>query len=859
MAELPTTRLPSKITRWLLWWLPLTALRPEHLSGASPRRWPGSKTASDRTVKLAMGGLVLELLILVSLTGCSPPQKIFEPPPASPPAEQLLDGEGAPDRGGADAPPPDASSGQTKPSNEGSHAREAGSDKAQKGGGAGSSPGSNPQKRLETELSETVNVRQMTSHLRRAERALVSNFRGFLTRKPLEFDASLPAQTLEDARQTWATLLSAERALERRSIWQIIRETVPLLVTLFFVLGLTLLDRQSMAMAHGLQARQHARFSILLTLGLRTLILLAGQLLGPLVLVILTYFPIRAIFGPTTWALLLTSTFWILLAYRLAAAVIEVALGLPWIDLSDAHAQRLHRTLERATQVVTISALLLAAGRAFAPGPELYALLALIFDLIIASLPLALLRVRPAVMALFPEDRQSSLYRLLLSALARNYYWVLLLTGALLGMRAFGYEQASTFILARAYGLFLLLLGAVWGLGQVRRYFAGRIEDLEEDDPQADLLDSIRRLLTIALIIATAATCMRVAALYEPIIILLETPLLTIQRVEFSIFNLISAALIVGSAALLSKIVRAVLNARVYPTLDVDVGVAYAVNTIISYVIVVVGFFLVLIALGVNLSALTVVLASLSVGIGFGLQTLTENLISGFIILFGRAVRKGDYVTVNDVYGRIEAVGARSVVVRTMDNYDLLIPSKDLVGGTIINWTYRDSMVRLHIPVGVTYEADPREVERVLIEAASRTTRSCPSPPPRSGSSASATAPSTSSCSSTSTAARPSSPSASRASSTTTSGTRWPRSTSRSPSPSATCTCAASRCPPGLERLSRTARPRQPNGSNGETDQRQGRATPRIRRRLRTEHRAPRADRATNPPSRSADRPACPR
>ena len=108
------------------------------------------------------------------------------------------------------------------------------------------------------------------------------------------------------------------------------------------------------------------------------------------------------------------------------------------------------------------------------------------------------------------------------------------------------------------------------------------------------------------------------------------------------------------------------------------------------------------------------VIASLSVGIGFGLQTLTENLVSGFIILFGRAVRKGDFISVNNVYGRVEAVGARSVVVRTMDNYDLLIPSKALVGGTIINWTYRDSLIRMHLPVGVSYKADPRQGRGVV-------------------------------------------------------------------------------------------------------------------------------------------------
>lgn len=580
--------------------------------------------------------------------------------------------------------------------------------------------GGEPPRDLQEELSETVNVKQVTSHLRRAEQSLVRNYDGFLTREALGFDERLIDQVAEDARLTWRTLLAAEEALTRLSLLRTIAGVVPLVLTLLFVILLTLLDRQAMQVAHRLQSRQYSRLSPSLTLGLRTATLLAGQVAGPLGLVALSYFPVRAIFGAQVWTLLLTDTLWLLLGYRLTAGALETWMGLPWMTLSEEHARKLRATLLRGVQVVTIALHALAAGRAFAINAELYALMLFLFKLLVATLPVALVRLRPAVMALFPEQRDASLYAMLIGALTRNYYWLLGLTSLLLAMRAFGYVRASTFILLRGYGVFLLLLGAFLGAAKMREAFARRIEEMDGNDPQRELLSSIQRLLTVAFVVLTSVIGLKMLAIYEPLLLLLKTPLITIQRVEFSIFNALSAGLIVGASALVSKIIKAVLNARVYPSLSVDVGVAYAINTIISYVIVVVGFFLVLVALGVNLSALTVVAASLSVGIGFGLQTLTENLISGFIILFGRTIRKGDYITVNDVYGRVEAVGARSVVVRTMDNYDLLIPSKALVSGTVINWTYRDSIVRLHLPVGVSYGADPREVERVLVEAARR-------------------------------------------------------------------------------------------------------------------------------------------
>lgn len=600
--------------------------------------------------------------------------------------------------------------------------------KTQEGTSAESAENKSAQKKKTSSKEQTtpkdetpaINVEQVTSNLQRAERALERNYKNILVRKPLGFDTTILSVFYEDTRAGWQTLKLARRALDTLAPLSLVLGFLPLLCVVMFVILLTLLDRQFFDLAHNMQSRRYSRVSGSLTFGARLLVLLAGQMTSPFLLMVLSYFPIRAIFGETPWTILLTDTMWLLLAYRLSAALIETVLGLPWLDISDDHAKRLRGVLMRAAELTTIAFHLLNATRAFAPNSEIYALTVFVFQLTVAALPFALIRVRPSVMALFPDKTDSSLYVLLLRWFARNYYWILGLTVILLAMRAFGYVYASSFILSRGYGLLLFAMGLLFGAGKMRDMFEQRIKNLEDTDPQKELLQSIKRLITTATMLVGAVVAMKLLAIYSPIIMVLKTPLLVIQKVEFSLFNILSAAIIVGSATLVSKIVRALLNARVYPALGVEVGVAYAVNTIISYAIVVVGFFMVLVALGVNLSALTVVIASLSVGIGFGLQTLTENLISGFIILFGRAVRKGDYITVGNIYGRVEAVGARSVVVRTMDNYDLLIPSKDLVGGTIINWTYRDSIVRAHIPVGVTYNADPRVVERCLCEAAKK-------------------------------------------------------------------------------------------------------------------------------------------
>lgn len=570
-----------------------------------------------------------------------------------------------------------------------------------------------------TELRETVDVKQVNSYLTHAGDALQNNYRDFLARRPSTFTfGKLITSWGDDASSLPGDLARIERRIRATPPLELIPKLIPLMFCLVLLTLLTLLDRQIARIAYRWHHTYHNPLSSIMTRSLRNLILLAGRIVSPIVILGLSYFPIQALFNEALWPHLITNTFWVLFIYRLMASAIELLLAFPWLELSDAHAATLRRILLRLTQIGAVATQCLTATLAFEMSPNKLAFIIFAFELFIAMLPVGLVRARHALVSLFSEREESTVYLSGLRFVMRHYYLLLITTSLLLVMRAFGYVNASTSLLTRGYGVVgLLLLGSLL-LRSTRLFFDDRLVNLDANDPQRELLFSIKRLLTLALATTLVLGAARVLAIYEPLIILLKTPLITLQSVKFSLFNLISAIVIVGAALLLSKILRAVLNARIYPSLNVDIGVAYAINTIVGYAVIVVGFFLVLIALGVNLSALTVVAASLSVGIGFGLQTLTENLISGFIILFGRTVRKGDYITIHDVYGRVEAVGARSVVVRTPDNYDLLIPSKELVGGALINWTYQDSIVRLHVPVGVSYACDPREVEKVLLATA---------------------------------------------------------------------------------------------------------------------------------------------
>jgi len=150
-------------------------------------------------------------------------------------------------------------------------------------------------------------------------------------------------------------------------------------------------------------------------------------------------------------------------------------------------------------------------------------------------------------------------------------------------------------------------------------------------------------------------------------------------------------------------------------------GVSHAVGTIFRYVFVVVGLIIVFQATGIDLSAITVLIGALGVGIGFGLQNITNNFISGIIILFERPIKVGDRVELpelDNLTGDVVNISARSTTIITNDNIAILVPNSKFISDTVINWSYNDANVRFNIPVGVSYKEDPEVIRKILVDIA---------------------------------------------------------------------------------------------------------------------------------------------
>ncbi|MBX3051261.1 MAG: mechanosensitive ion channel [Caldilineaceae bacterium] len=167
-------------------------------------------------------------------------------------------------------------------------------------------------------------------------------------------------------------------------------------------------------------------------------------------------------------------------------------------------------------------------------------------------------------------------------------------------------------------------------------------------------------------------------------------------------------------------LIQHILTNYLLPRTNADPGIGNTVRTISRYVIISAGILATLSSLGIDLSSLAIIGAGLSIGIGFGLQELVANFISGILLLFEQSIRPGDVIEVNNKVGRVEKLRIRSTTVRTNDNVEMIVPNQTLLTSSVTTYTHSDRSVRIHIPVGVSYNSDPAEVRQILLGAARR-------------------------------------------------------------------------------------------------------------------------------------------
>jgi small-conductance mechanosensitive channel/tetratricopeptide (TPR) repeat protein len=169
---------------------------------------------------------------------------------------------------------------------------------------------------------------------------------------------------------------------------------------------------------------------------------------------------------------------------------------------------------------------------------------------------------------------------------------------------------------------------------------------------------------------------------------------------------------------LLARFTSFALEEEVFSRVHTAPGVSFALSTFARYAILVLGFVVAMAAVGFSLDRVALILSALGVGIGFGLQNVVGNFVSGVILLSERPIRVGDWIQLTDLFGTVTKIGIRSSTVRTFDGADVIVPNGDLVSSRVTNWTLSDRKRRLILPVGVAYGTAPRRVLEILQEVA---------------------------------------------------------------------------------------------------------------------------------------------
>ena len=163
---------------------------------------------------------------------------------------------------------------------------------------------------------------------------------------------------------------------------------------------------------------------------------------------------------------------------------------------------------------------------------------------------------------------------------------------------------------------------------------------------------------------------------------------------------------------------RAWMVGRALVRTRLDVGARQAAGSLLRYLTLFLGFVIIIQTAGIDLTSLNVLAGAIGIGVGFGLQNIISNFISGLIIMFERPIKIGDRIVVDTVEGDVIEIGSRSTVVLTNDNINIIVPNSKFITENVVNWKYNDTKVRFRIPVHVAYGSDVRQVERLLLEVA---------------------------------------------------------------------------------------------------------------------------------------------
>ena len=194
--------------------------------------------------------------------------------------------------------------------------------------------------------------------------------------------------------------------------------------------------------------------------------------------------------------------------------------------------------------------------------------------------------------------------------------------------------------------------------------------------------------------------------------------------------HILAFLIAIWASVQVSRFLRFVLEEDVYDRLHISGGISYAVSKMLNYVVLMVGFFFAISALGYDMTNFTILASAFGVGLGFGMQNIVNNFVSGLILLFERPVKVGDVIQLDDTTGVVAHIGIRASVIRTLNSAEIIVPNGNLISGKVTNWTLSNRQRGIEINLAVGSAADPPRVMKLLTEAAAAHPLIIKLPPP---------------------------------------------------------------------------------------------------------------------------------
>jgi len=248
-----------------------------------------------------------------------------------------------------------------------------------------------------------------------------------------------------------------------------------------------------------------------------------------------------------------------------------------------------------------------------------------------------------------------------------------------------------------------------------------------------DIIRKIRRILVFILIVYFIVKAFQNFKIFRSLYDSIETFLITpfkLGNFSFSVNDILLFILILLITSWISRFIQFILEEQVLFKSKKQKDLSASISSMVKFTIVTIGFFIAALASGFPLDKITLLISAFGVGIGFGLQSIFNNLVSGIILVFERPLQVGDTIEVGQLLGVVKKIGIRASTIRTFDGSEVIVPNGNLVSNELINWTLSDSQRRMIVKVGVAYGTDPNQVIKILLDIAKKKEGILESPEP---------------------------------------------------------------------------------------------------------------------------------